>query len=251
MLSWKIAHTLNCIGDPCMKKYTVLNRCQYWANHTMSCNILERITTKPSQECWCAEAIQGLLLVVATKIDISTEWRYILILLRTYLMNCGMGNVLSNPRAAYPSAEMKKSDRPKIKNSIVWTKLETHHTGSVRNNTVDNWSRTAILNAHIRPAKNSICCEYVGHCQNEYGRVETCKFSGLVRGRYVMQMYNSASYKIQMSSVCVPSLLIKDSWNTLVQWSSKVTVSTVRIQSGPPTRRSNVLCSPQVSKIWT
>jgi hypothetical protein len=40
-----------------------------------------------------------------------------------YLINCGIGNVLSSPKATNPSIVMYSSDRPKIKNSIAENRL--------------------------------------------------------------------------------------------------------------------------------
>ena len=40
-------------------------------------------------------------------------------------MNCGIGNVLSSPSATKPRTEMKISERPKIRNRMVSTMLNT------------------------------------------------------------------------------------------------------------------------------
>ena len=50
-------------------------------------------------------------------------------------------------------------------------------------------------NTHINPAKNSMYCVYIRHCQNEKGRVEVPRLSGLTVGRYFKQMKSNASYQ--------------------------------------------------------
>lgn len=45
----------------------------------------------------------------------------------------------------------------------------------------------------MKPARNSMYCVYVGHCQNARGRDDVPKLSGLDRGRYNKQMYSSMS----------------------------------------------------------
>lgn len=40
-----------------------------------------------------------------------------------YLINCGMGKVLSSPKETNPSIVMYSSDRPKIKNNIAEHRL--------------------------------------------------------------------------------------------------------------------------------
>ena len=51
-------------------------------------------------------------------------------------------------------------------------------------------------NTHINPAKNSMYCVYIRHCQNEKGRVEVPRLSGLTVGRYFKQMKSNASYQL-------------------------------------------------------
>lgn len=46
---------------------------------------------------------------------------------------------------------------------------------------------------YMKPARNSMYCVYVGHCQNDRGRDDVPKLSGLDRGRYNKQMYSSMS----------------------------------------------------------
>ena len=107
---------------------------------------------------------------------------------KAYLISCGIGNVLSSPRATNPRMVTYMSEVPKIRNNMARHILSVTSCERSRYNRVDN--------THINPAKNSMYCVYIRHCQNEKGRVEVPRLSGLTVGRYFKQMKSNASYQV-------------------------------------------------------
>lgn len=131
---------MNCKGEFCRKKYTVLKASP---------------PTHPS------------------KVVILKPYKDFCLWL---LISCGIGSVLSTPKAINPRTNMKASERPKMRYRMAWTRMN--------------------------PARNSMYCVYVGHCQKANGLVEAPTFSGLPDGRYLMQIYRSASCASIMNRDC-------------------------------------------------
>lgn len=71
--SCKIAHTLNCSGLCCRKKYTVLKgKHESAPSGIIQIYALEGITAYPANQCRHTEAVERLLLVVAARVVSST-----------------------------------------------------------------------------------------------------------------------------------------------------------------------------------
>jgi len=60
-------------------------------------------------------------------------------------MSCGIGNVLSSPRAANPRSPMNTSERTKMRNKMAWHSLDR----------VIGYVEAVYLFSHIKPTRNS------------------------------------------------------------------------------------------------
>lgn len=134
--NWNIAQTLNCRGEFWRKKYTILPR----ANNEVGLNfhtrdggpegLLVGISSEPAEQGGQAESVQGFLLVIAGKRMRNHNGQHALEGKGegrrgkgAHLMACGMGSVLSRPSARKPRVEMNICERPKMRKSIVCTRL--------------------------------------------------------------------------------------------------------------------------------
>jgi len=133
---------------------------------------LERVSTDPTNEGGHPESVQRTLFVI-TGVFVNLRVRATKIG-STYLSNCGIGKVLSRPNATNPSIPTNISERPKMRNRIAWHKLQ------------NTWSTSTCQyyhKAYIKPARNSMYCVYIVHCQKDSGRMDPTTASGLSRGR--------------------------------------------------------------------
>lgn len=124
--NWKMAQTLNCNSEFSKKKYTVLqitvklDTFEIWDLATGS---LESVSTEPANQGGHSESIQWFLLIVAKRlVSIPKPLKGDR---RTDLISCGIGSVLSKPRATNPRMETKISDRPNMRNNMAWHRLLT------------------------------------------------------------------------------------------------------------------------------
>ena len=132
MVSWKMEQTLNWSGDCCRKKYTTLISC-IWIK-LKKCRMynlytLERISTNPADEGRHAKAVKGPLTIIART---RCEWVTIAMRNLMHLINCGIGKVLSSPKATNPRVPINVFDRPKIRNKIAWERLIRPSVGSFK-----------------------------------------------------------------------------------------------------------------------